>query len=159
MFGFLLFAVGMSPMGLVGLLAVLALALPVFGTLTTTVGVTFKVGNENISGATNTYTSDGAQVYDFVVPANTVNHELDVVLTLLNIKAIGMISDVDLVCKTNSTSTPQETIPFIGKKPIVWTPDNGQVIPFAGNLTKMYFTNAGSVDANVKLGFAVQQEP
>ncbi len=44
-------------------------------------------------------------------------------------------------------------------KPIIWTPDNGQALPFAGNLTKMYFSNAGSVDANLKIGFAIQQEP
>ena len=128
-------------------------------TLTTTVGVSFKLANETISGATNSYVSDAGQVYDFVVPANTVNHEIDIVLTVANIKALGMLSDQDVTIKTNSSSTPQETIAMQGKKPIVWTPDNGQVIPFAGNITKMYFSNAGSVDANVKLGFAVQQEP
>jgi hypothetical protein len=123
------------------------------------VGITYTNDAGSISNTTDTYLVDGEVNLDEVVAAGQVNKEYDISITQANIKSMVLIASQALTLKTNSTSSPQETIALAANKQLVWTIDHIEAKPFAGNITKFYVTNAGGTDATLKfrcgLGVAV----
>lgn len=47
-----------------------------------------------------------------------------------------------MTVKTNSSGAPQETIAVAAGIPLVYVPAEGGTAPFAGDVTKLYVTNA-----------------
>lgn len=119
---------------------------------THSVGVLYKDDAGTISSTTHSYTDDTEYGLDGLVLAGAVNKEFDIALTLANLKSLVLFSDQAITIKTNSTSSPQDTIVLQAGKEVVWTNDGaaGGANPFAGNVTKFYISNAGLKDANFK---------
>jgi hypothetical protein len=119
---------------------------------THSVGVLYKNDSGTITSTTHTYTDDSEIGLDGVVAAGATNKEFDVAFTLTKVISLVLFSDQALTLKTNSTSSPQDTIAIAAGKEIIFTFDGqaGGADPFAGNITKFYFSNAGTKDANVK---------
>jgi len=114
------------------------------------VGVTFSNDAGTITSTTDTYLVDAEVNLDDTVTAGASNKEFDVNITQANIKTLCLMSTKDVTLKTNSTSTPQETINLAANKQLVWTIDHLEAKPFSGNVTKFYFTNSGTSDATIK---------
>ena len=60
-------------------------------------------------------------------------------------------SDKYLTLETNSSSSPQETIALKEGNPLLWVKDAGLDLPFAGDVTKIFATNASGADAELKI--------
>jgi hypothetical protein len=118
---------------------------------THSVGVLYKDDAGTISSTTHSYTDDTEYGVKETITAGAVNKEVDIALTVANLKALVLYCDQAVTVKTNSTGAPQETITMTALREIIWTTDGAAgvtTIPFAGNITKFYISNAGIKDAN-----------
>jgi len=127
--------------------------------LTHKIATSYQDDAGTVSSLTATYTDDTEVNADMLAAAGATNKEYDVPVTVANIKSMVLYSDQAVTIKTNSTSSPQETITLAAGAQKIYTFDGlaGGAIPFAGNLTKFYISNAGSKDANVKFRALVHQ--
>lgn len=123
---------------------------------THTLGLTYKTDAGTIASTTDTYTADTDYTIDEQIPASTTNKEIDLSLTKANIKSMVMYSDQAITIKTNST-VASDTIQLAAKIALVWNTDSQFSIPFAGNVTKFFITNAGGSAANLKFRFLANQ--
>lgn len=92
--------------------------------------------------------------FDQTVNHSVTNGEYDVLLTAAKLKSISFYSDFAVTIKTNSSSSPQETITLAAGQNRVWdlSFDGAGAIPIAGDVTKLFITNAsGSNDAHVQM--------
>lgn len=123
------------------------------------IGATYSDDSGTITSVTNTYQDDTQIELDMLAVAGANNKEYDVALTLANVKSLVLYSDQPVTIKTNSTSSPQDTITLAAKQQKIFTADGlaGGANPFAGNLTKFFITNAGASDANVKFRALLHQ--
>jgi archaellin len=65
---------------------------------------------------------------------------------------------VALTLKTNSTGSPQETITISATQPFEWIAGSGIPVPFGGDISTMYFTNAdGAIDDTLDIKALVNQ--
>lgn len=123
------------------------------------VGQTYSTAAGTISSVVSSYTNSVEIGLDDTVPASTTNKEFDVPVTVANIKAMCMTCDKAVTVKTNSSTTPQETISLTAGQSLIWAIDHTETIPFAGNLTKFFVTNAGSADARFRFFTVLDQTP
>ncbi len=126
---------------------------------THSVGVTYKTAAGSITNTTDSYTADGEVNISDVVAAGVSNYSFDVTFDPANVKSMVLYSDQAVTVKTNSSSSPQETISLAAKIQRVWTTDHTEVIPFSGAITKFYVSNAGTTDANFKFYCLVDLNP
>lgn len=117
---------------------------------TQTVGSTWSSGSDSVSGS-GSYTNDQVENVDTAIAAATTNAPLLVAFTIGKLKVLVISSDVAVTVKTNSTSSPQDTIAILAGKPLVWTNDSYFACPISGSVTEVYVTNAGGVVANFKM--------
>jgi hypothetical protein len=91
--------------------------------------------------------------FDGTVAGTTTNHEVDYLLTAAALQSCCIFTDQAITIKTNSSSMPQETITLAAGQNLVWDLafDGAGKIPFAGNVTKLFITNSGSVAANISI--------
>jgi hypothetical protein len=117
---------------------------------THSVGVLYKDDAGTISSTTHSYSDDTEYGVKETVVAGAVNKEIDIALTVANLKAMVLYCDQNVTVKTNSTGSPQDTINLVALKEVIFTIDGGAggAIPFAGNVTKFYVSNSGLKDAN-----------
>lgn len=124
---------------------------------THTIGHTYKTDAGQVSSTSWSYADDTEINVDSAVPASTTNKQVDVAVTVANIKSVCIYSDQALTVKTNSTGSPQETITLKAREAVIYSADTGTA-PFAGNVTAMYLTNAGTATANFKFRVLLNQE-
>lgn len=114
-------------------------------------------GSTTVSNVVASYTGDVQIELDDDVAATTTNKEFDVAITIANIKSVCITCDKAVTIKTNSTSSPQETIVLTAGKAIIWAFDHTEAGPFLGNITKFYVTNAGSAIARFRVSALLNQ--
>ena len=85
---------------------------------------------------------------DFVLAASTTNQQMNLAFKIALLQSIFISSDQNITMKTNSTTTPGNTITITGGDPFLST---GAANPFAADVTTVYFTNAGATAANVSV--------
>ena len=88
---------------------------------------------------------------DFSLAANTTNQQEALAFTKTLLQSVFVYSDQNITIKTNSTSTPQDTLTINAGDPLVWDVNCGLAEPFAGNVTTAYFTNSNATAANVSV--------
>lgn len=84
------------------------------------------------------------------VCANAATTEIDVSFIKNNIQSLIFFTNVSgITIRTNSNSSPQDTINLSGSKPIPWNTDLGGVYacPFSNNVSKLFVTNTNSSPA------------
>ena len=94
---------------------------------------------------------DGEINAEPTIPATTNDREVAAVFTVASLKSVFIISDRDVTLETNSSSAPAQTINLLANKPLYWYSGAYHANPFTVDVTKFYFSNAGAVDANVKI--------
>jgi len=111
---------------------------------TLTKGVTSSQGTQPLSGS-YAVAGNNAQAPDQVLGAGT-----DQLYSVSfgaagsaagDLQAIEIYSNQNLTIKTNSASTPQDTIAVTANVPILWDIQSIHPCPFAGAVTAMYVTN------------------
>lgn len=92
------------------------------------------------------------------VPATSTDYEIDVTMTFANAKAYALVADQDCTVKTNSTSSPAETLTLKANQALVWCENDPAASHFLSvNLTKIYVTC--TPETIVKFGHASDITP
>ncbi len=107
------------------------------------------VGGTSIS-VIATQTVEFEAKMDRSIAIGATNLELPFTCESTNLKSWVILSDKALTVKTNSSSTPQETITLVANVPQVWQTGMGTA-PIAGDVTKLFVTNASGAIARLQL--------
>lgn len=126
---------------------------------THTLGVTYKTDAGTITSTTDSYQADCEHDIDDSVPASTTNKEFDIAITKANIKSMVLYSDQSVTLKTNSTTSPTDTITMAAKKQVVWNTDSLNSCPFTSDITKIFVTNSTAAAAKLAIRFLLNQAP
>ena len=100
---------------------------------------------------TFTYVTDSESGIDDTVASMATNMEYDLPIVVAAVHCLLMWSSEAVTVLTNSSSVPQDTIHLVANKPLVWDTDMVFAIPFVGNVTKLFVSNAGSFPASFKV--------
>lgn len=89
---------------------------------------------------------------DETIGIGASNAAVDCAFTQARLESVFIVADQDLTLETNSGSSPQETISLKANVPLAWQKTTGYfTIPFSGNVTGLFFTNASGVAASVQI--------
>jgi hypothetical protein len=128
-----------------------------------TVGLTFKTDAGNVPISNVPFIVDTEINQLILVTAGTVNKEVDVTfeyariqdycISLLTAASAGKSEALTgtVTLKWNSSSAPVPLMTLAAKVPIWHAPTFGTTSVFTANLTKCFFSNAGTVDLYVGL--------
>lgn len=115
------------------------------------IGVSYKNDAGSIASTTSTVTGDQELNYDSAVAAGAVNAHVVASILHATLLSVCLYSDQAVTIKTNSTSSPEETITLAAKQQIAWNNLSTGACPFSGDITALYISNPGTVVANVKV--------
>jgi len=73
-------------------------------------------------------------------PAASAGASLTMAFTKANLQSFYLVADQNCTVKTNSNSTPQDTITLVAGVPYVWSLSAGLTNPFGGNVTSAFVT-------------------
>lgn len=118
---------------------------------THTLGTTYRTDAGTIASITAVYTGEGEVDLDATVALSTTNKEYDIQFIKTDVISMIMYSDKVVTIKTNSSGSPSDTISLAANMPLVWNTDSPVAIPLAGNVTKVYVTNATATNAALKI--------
>jgi hypothetical protein len=124
---------------------------------THTPGYVYKTDVGQVANVSKAYVGNEENDFDGTVAASTTNQTETLVVTVANIQSLLLLSDQALTIKTNSATSPQDTITLKANVPIIWNTDSWDAKPFSGNVTNLFLTNGGSTLANVKIRILTQQ--
>jgi hypothetical protein len=113
----------------------------------------------------NSYTDDAGMVvnvatkftgqtvsgYDGTIAALATNVLVEVAFAIADLQSLCIWSDTNLTIKTNSSTSPTQTINLLASVPIVWGTGLGSADPITADVTALYVTNAASNLANFKV--------
>lgn len=92
------------------------------------------------------------------IDADQTNKEITWAFTLANAKAYAICADQDCTVKTNSSSSPTETLTLKANHALVWREDDPSTMHFlSANLTKIFVTNTAAL--TIKFGHVVDITP
>lgn len=122
-------------------------------------GKSYTTDAGTISSLTQTFQAQGEVRFDGVIEAGTTNREVDVAFVKSKMVSVMLYSDQAVTVKTNSSSSPQETITLAAKQMVEWaTTGHHEACPFADDVTKFFVTNSGQNAANFKIAVLVELE-
>lgn len=87
--------------------------------------------------------------FDEVVPPTTTNMPFSLALDISQVKSILLLSDQDVTLKTNSSSSPTDTIALKANQPYIWFTGAYDTCKITADVTTAFITNAGATQANV----------
>lgn len=96
-------------------------------------------------------TADALAQYDITVAIGATNFQAILGIDVSELEALYVNSTQDLTLKTNSSGSPQETIALKANVPLQWQTGGYFAVPFAGDVTSFFFTNASGVEATVTI--------
>jgi len=126
-------------------------------TFTWTFGVNLHTDAGTITSTTDSYTADTDTSFVASFNASSVNSEVDVTATLANLKALYLYADADMTVKTNSATSPGDTIALKAKKQVAWNTDSIFAKPYTTNVTKLFVSCTNT--AVLRVGFLADQTP
>jgi hypothetical protein len=125
--------------------------------ITHAVTITWTSNNAGLLQSSVTLTGQEENNLGFSLPGSTTNELHSLAFLVAKLVLFLVYSDQDITIKTNSSGSPQETLTIKAGKPFLWYKNSGVTIPFAGNVTAAYFTNAGSTAAAVNVKVLEEQ--
>lgn len=110
---------------------------------------------------TESVSADTEINFDGSVAGEATDYEVDWAVTRANLKSVGIFSDKSITIKTNSSSSPAETISIAAGQQRIWSlaTDLIGLCPFSTNVTKLYITNSTAGAASVKVRALCDQTP
>lgn len=110
-----------------------------------------EVGSSLLS-STTVYEDDSEAKFAVTAPTSATT-EVDLPVDVSQIISFFIYSDQAVTLKTNSSSSPTQTIPISAKKAYGWNTDQPGSNPLTSDVTKFYLVNASGTDAAVKASF------
>lgn len=96
-------------------------------------------GNLSISKQI-TKSSDAENNRDITVPQNSTNLAITFALDVSELKALYIVSTVNLTLETNSGSSPTDTLTLVAGEPVIWWTGCPVAIPFSADVTGLFAT-------------------
>jgi len=93
------------------------------------------------------------------VAAGNGTTQMTMTIDVSAVKAFAIFSDVDITLKTNSSGSPANTLALKAGIPYIWTTDSYDTFKLTTDVTSLFFVNAGSVDANIKVTVVADATP
>jgi len=104
--------------------------------------------------------SEGIDSRDVVVPIGGSPVEVAIAWINSRLKSVLISSTQAVTLKTNSSSAPDTTIALVANQPLIWHISNYLTNPFtAADVTKLFFVNSGSTEAEVTIELLVDATP
>ena len=113
----------------------------------------YKTDEGTVTSVGQSFTGDGELGVNDSVAASTTNKHYAVAVTKTQIVAMVLYASKAVTIKTNSSSTPQETITLADGAQITWYSTSTATCPFSSDVTGFYVTNAGSSASSIKFRF------
>lgn len=112
--------------------------------ISATVRVTFTPASGTALDQSVTISDEGGVQMEVSISADT-NKEIALAFVNSRLKAIMILCAKDVTIKTNSSSSPDNTIALTANKPLLWFTGCGLANPFvAADVTKIYVTAVGA---------------
>jgi hypothetical protein len=86
---------------------------------------------------------------DWVVPASTTNQLVAIAFAFAKLDMYVFLSNVDVTIKTNSTTSPGNTITLKAGQMKLWSSSNYGANEFTADVTTFYLTNANAQQATI----------
>jgi hypothetical protein len=118
---------------------------------TDVITIGYQSNSISIANQNKNITGDGQIGYDGAVPDNTINALIHGAFAYGDVKACCISSDRDVTIKTNSTSSPGNTLNIAANTPLVYYLGGPWANPFTADVTQLYVTNSSGAVANVKV--------
>lgn len=99
----------------------------------------------------NKFTGTTEVGYDGTINAGTTDFEIDIGWKISTNQSLMMWSDQALTVKTNSSTTPGQTISLAANVMLEWGVGLGEINPITVDVTKLFVTNAGTTNAKLKM--------
>lgn len=116
------------------------------------IGTTYRSNNGTVSVPSVSVTGDSELVFDGTIPASTTNFEIDIAIDVSAMKAYAFSAGGACTVKTNSSSSPVDTITFTSTvKGAVWYDGSTSDALLTADVTKLFVTNPGSSSITFKL--------
>ena len=120
-------------------------------TFTHTRTISYTANGAIVVNAALSQTGDEETDLDTSIAAGATNQQFAYNLVAANLKSVFIYSDNGLVIKTNSSSTPQDTITLAPGQALAWQSGDPGAAPFAGNVTALFVSNSGSAASALKM--------
>jgi hypothetical protein len=85
------------------------------------------------------------------IPASVANALVAAEIDVSQVKGLFFLSDRDLTVKTNSSSTPANTLNLKANEPQTWNEKSGLVSPLTVDVTALYVSNAAASPATLQI--------
>jgi hypothetical protein len=118
---------------------------------THTLGTTYHTDAGTIATTTDVYTGDAENDLEEVVPASTTNKQYLMAIDVSKIVSMVIFANGALTLKTNSTSSPIDTVVLVANKVVVWNTDSVMANPLTADVTTLYATNAAVTPVTLKI--------
>jgi hypothetical protein len=100
----------------------------------------------------NSYSGDGGvELGGATIPAGATDQVISIAIDVSQVKSIVIQSDKAITIKTNSLSSPTNTLVLKAGVPYVWNTDSYDTLKLTGDVTSFHCINAGSADATLTL--------
>ena len=100
-------------------------------------------GTTTLTGAPVSGTNEPG--IDLQIPASTTNQLAAFAFTVATLTSIWIQVDQTTTLKTNSTSSPGNTITLTPLAPFFWQANSGIACPFTVDVTAFYFTTGSTI--------------
>lgn len=105
------------------------------------------------------YTGTERISIELTIPTATTNQEITIAFTRAQLQSLYIVSDYALTLKTNSTSSPGDTITLQADVPWNWETGGYFSQPLAADVTKIYATNASGSTATLQIEVLLDSTP
>jgi len=95
--------------------------------------------------------ADGEKNIDVTLTASQTNKRVVIAIDVSEVKSLMIDSKTNVSIKTNSTSSPAQTLTIVPGYPWVWTVESGLSNPLSTDITDLYITNADASTGLVTL--------
>lgn len=104
-----------------------------------------------VASIQGSYSGQNSKEFDGSVPANTTGFAIPLAFTKASMQALCLTSNQPVTLKTNSESSPGQTITLAAGQVIYWGSDFTAPNPITADVTALYCDNAGTMAAIVKV--------
>ncbi len=120
--------------------------------------VIYQEGSDKLD-LTVTLSADGVDKRPLSIPTGTVDQEVSLEFTLASLKGYWISSTKAITIKTNSTSSPGDTVPVVANEPLFWNNKMGNSKHFTVDVTKLFISNASGATAAIDIRVAKDATP
>lgn len=109
--------------------------------------------------ASKQYSGGAAIELDESIPASSTNAPLSLAVDISQVKSLLLLSDQQVTFKTNSSSSPTDTLVLKAGVPYIWNTDSYDTCKITADITTAFVTNATANAARVQGSFLYDITP